>query len=573
MMKWYSNLKIGAKLMIGYIIITLLMGVIGVVAISNIKQIETLDTKMYLTITEPLGQEIMFVEAYQRMRNNAKDILMTKDEAQILDFESRIALRNEEFNTNINLFEKTLLTEEGKVKIANIKQSKEKYDAIVKNVIELAKTGQKDRGTEIIIGKEAETIRQAIESDCAWVMNAKIESAKATVEGNQKVAKTSVSIMIALIAVALVVAVTLAIVISRSIKNPILKLIKTSEQIASGDLDTNIDIYTSDEIGNLAEAFRIMTYNVNEAMTNINAASEQVSEGAKQVSDSSISLSQGTTEQASAIEELTASVKQIAVQTKQNADNALVVKEVSEDVKVTAEIGNKKMEQMLSSMADINESSNNISKIIKVIDEIAFQTNILALNAAVEAARAGQHGKGFAVVAEEVRNLAARSANAAKETTDMIESSIKKVEDGTKIANETAVSLEKIVEGVSKATQLINDISSASNEQAIGVEQINQGISQIADVVQTNSATSQETAAASEELSSQADMLKNQVGKFKLKRNYRESFNQEGPYLTSEMVGMLNQLGRSKKTKTNKQNLDRSKIKNIDLEHQNFGKY
>ncbi len=251
-------------------------------------------------------------------------------------------------------------------------------------------------------------------------------------------------------------------------------------------------------------------------LSDVDLAAQQVASGTTQVSQGSQAISQGATEQAASIEELTATMTQIAAQTRQNALSANEANAMSEQAKDKALQGNEQMRALQQAMIGINESSSNISKIIKVIDDIAFQTNILALNAAVEAARAGIHGKGFAVVAEEVRNLAARSANAAKETTELIEGSIKKTEDGTKIADETAGALSHIVDVVGKAVDLVREIAEASNQQATAVGQVNMGIEQMSRVVQTNSATAQEAAAAAQELSSQAAMLKEMVSNFML---------------------------------------------------------
>lgn len=288
-------------------------------------------------------------------------------------------------------------------------------------------------------------------------------------------------------------------------------------EIGQGDLDIQLAEEYKGAFASFNQSIGSILESLNNIMTGINSSADQVAAGTKQVSDGSQEISQGATEQASSIEELTTTTTEIAEQTKQNAENANRANELTLEVKTNAARGSEQMKSMQQAMAEINESSANISRIIKVIDDIAFQTNILALNAAVEAARAGVHGKGFAVVAEEVRNLAAKSADAAKQTTDLIEGSIKKAEVGTKIADETATALAGIVGGVDKVAELVGSIASASNEQASAITQVNNGIEQMSQVVQTNSATSEEQAAAAEELSSQAEMLKNMVGQFRLR--------------------------------------------------------
>lgn len=397
-----------------------------------------------------------------------------------------------------------------------------------------------------------------------------------------------------------------SLVISFNISGPIDKIIHMIREINNGNLSYRLKMKRVDEIGMMASAmddfaknleeeilaaFKSLAagdftfkanglikeplgqanQNLNQLMSQLNSAADQMNAGAGQVNNASQSLSQGATEQASALEEITSSLGELGEQTKTNAESANQANQLSGQSKSVAKKGNRQMQEMVAAMNEINVSSQNISKIIKVIDEIAFQTNLLALNAAVEAARAGKHGKGFAVVAEEVRNLAARSAKAAKETADLIEGSVEKTAKGSDIANLTADALVEIVNDVSLTTQLIGDIAESSNQQAQGISQVNRGLIQIDQVTQQNTANAEESAAAAEELSAQADELRTMLGQFKLMEDYRSKAQVIND--NSSRVEQNDGLSRNQEQLAYENQESYYSQKTIKLDDKEFGKY
>ncbi len=301
-----------------------------------------------------------------------------------------------------------------------------------------------------------------------------------------------------------------------NLQNAIKQINLSMKAVASGNLTDHITVELKGDLDELKLSINDSIQMLGQTISEVVSSSEKVKTGSGEISTSANTLANGTTQQAAAIEEMSSSINEFSAQTKANNENASQAQQLSSQTLEIVQRGNLQMESMLKSINEINNTSSEVAKVIKVIDEIAFQTNLLALNAAVEAARAGKYGKGFAVVAEEVRSLAGRSAEAAKSTTELIEASINEVEKGVKNADLTAAVLNEISESIDKTNDLVGEISSASKEQATGIDEINKGLSQVNEIVQQNSSISEETASSSEELSNQATQLQKLMSRFKL---------------------------------------------------------
>ena len=439
------------------------------------------------------------------------------------------------------------------------------YNEADEKMMTLAKQGRVEDARAILEG-ECVDLYNSLNSAFNDIITYNIKGSDDAAAESSSLYGTATLTMTAVVIAVVLAGVFFSFVIIRLIKTPISEIENAAIKMAEGDLDVEISYTSKDELGVLAAqvgklihklqviiddenkflaemaagdftvdstceaeytggfypllvSFRGIAEKLNDTMLQISQSSSQVASGANQVSNSAQALAQGVTEQASSVQELAATINEISNRVNQNADNARQASKAADGVSVKMNVSKEKMQQMTHAMEDISSCSSEISKIMKIIEDIAFQTNILALNAAVEAARAGSAGKGFAVVADEVRNLASKSAEAAQNTTHLIEGSMQAVENGTRIAGSTAEALMSTVESTKNAVELVEKITRAAENQANSIQEITQGMDQISSVVQTNSATAQESAAASEELSGQAAMLRELVSKFRLREN------------------------------------------------------
>lgn len=562
-----KNLKLRLKLALSFSCILVMMLVLGFLSIKSVNTISDLGDN-YVNITIPAVEANLDVShAVTAMQKYLLDAILTDDADEFQKLSKYLEDEVTKMDTALDKF--LALAPRFEPQITEIRELLANESTYRTEIMGMAAnlTGSSELSAYTIYSDTYDPMMIQVEEKLAELFSGVASAVEARQASAHQTKNVSILTNLIVLALALLCTIIAVIILTKAIIRPVTEIQTAMKHMDEGDFDNAQITYVSkDEFGDLSNSIRNtierisfivsdlgvgldsvaagdftaenqntdeyvgvyaplaasldkITKDLNHTLGQINKASDQVASGSDQVAYGAQALAQGATEQASSVEELFATVNTVANQVKENAQNAQNAREESEKSSIEVENGNKHMQEMIAAMDEINGKSAEISKIIKTIEDIAFQTNILALNAAVEAARAGTVGKGFAVVADEVRNLAGKSAEAAKNTTTLIEETVLAVESGTRIVGSTAKIMTNVVEGTEKVTTLVSSIAHASNEQASSIAQITQGIEQISSVVQNNSATAEESAAASEELSSQANLLKELISSFHLKED------------------------------------------------------
>jgi len=510
-MSFLDNIKMGPKLIGSYLIMCAITAAVGVLGIQKLHSIELADTNLYEKMTVPLGEMGDMMQLFQRQRVNLRDAIMSGDAERfgkrLKEIEGELAKIEESFT-------KTLLTDKGKEAFKAYKDANNAYDVIGDKVLGLAAAG-KLKEAEALMRGDGAVAQTKVNETLDALQNMKLKLAKESADANSALASSATNLMIGIIVVGVIFGVFTGIVMTRAITRPLTRFGEVLEAVSGGDLSIHSDIQTKDELGQMSEILNTTIGNLRESMLQVQESAMAISTASGEISMGNTDLSRRTEEQAASLEETASSMEQITSNVNQTADNAKSANMESSKARQVATDGGAAVTQVIAAMEAINQSSAKINEIIGVVDEIAFQTNLLALNAAVEAARAGEQGRGFAVVAAEVRNLAKRSADAAKEIKGLIRESVAKSMDGNKVAAHAGETIAEVVNNVQRVTSLVSEIANATQEQSTGLNEINKAVVSMDEVTQQNAALVEEAAAAAESLDAQAHALTEIVGRFR----------------------------------------------------------
>jgi methyl-accepting chemotaxis protein len=515
MMKFFSNLRIGTRLALGFGLVLALTVIASTVALVSAKKNAEATRQM---MESPLAKERLisdwYVLTYSAIARTAM-IARTTDASLPVTFADVISDSVKKGSETMAKVEALLVTEEEKATFKSIVELRAKYQA-AKDAVQKAKAGGNAQETETVFKDVFLPAAKAYESRVLSLLALERQAIDEMSRAIDAANASGFNLRFLMAALTLLVGGACSFLIGRSITRPLGQAVKVAETVASGDLGARIEVQSRDETGQLMHALKNMNESLARVVGQVRAGTDTIATASGQIAAGNHDLSSRTEEQASSLEETAASMEELTSTVKQNADNARQANQLALSASEVAVKGGSVVSQVVDTMGSINASSRKIVDIIGVIDGIAFQTNILALNAAVEAARAGEQGRGFAVVASEVRNLAQRSAAAAKEIKALIGDSVDKVEEGSKQVAEAGRTMEEIVDSVKRVTDIMGEITAASHEQTQGIEQVNQAISQMDQVTQQNAALVEEASAAAQSMQEQAASLVEAVGVFKL---------------------------------------------------------